>query len=233
MLTRCLHSLKHSFYYKILALTLALCLVFFAGFIFVTDSIITSYSDALIWPFSTIVSWLGTGSAVIVSYFLFPLTFPLISSLFADKIFEHMESTDYDLSVDPTVNSTSSLIIASLKFTLLAVMINLLALVFYLIPVIGIGLYYLVNGYLFGREYFDMAAHRYSTVKQSKDDFKSVKKSTILVGIVITVMFTLPIVNLIAPIAAIVLMTHHYHNKVSKTLYKTIDKNSPPSLNGS
>ncbi len=216
---RCLNSVTNKFFYAILGLTLLATLAIFAGFYISTNAFITHYTEDLFWPLSSIVDFLGSSTSLLLSYFLFPLTFPIISSLFAEKIFVHMESKHYHISINPRINSFAARMIESIKFVVKALFLNLLALPLYLIPIIGIVLYYYINAYLFGKEYFDMTAHRYSEIKTAKQDYKTNRFSILSTGLLICLMSTFPIINLFAPILAIIIMAHLYHTKISKLNY--------------
>ena len=68
--------------------------------------------------------------------------------------------------------------------------------------------YFALNGYLMGREYFEAVAHRYSDIASAKALRRRERGRILVAGIVIAVLFTIPIVNFFAPIIAPVAMIH-------------------------
>ena len=75
-------------------------------------------------------------------------------------------------------------------------------------PPFNLILYYGVNGYLFGREYFEIVAFRRLTPAETKRLRRRYGMRLFLAGILLTVMMTIPLVNLFAPIVAAAFMVH-------------------------
>jgi len=213
VLLKSLASLFDGFFIKIILITTIITIAIFSSFI----ASIGFYVDSLVedsnWLTQRLATLAGSGTATVLSYFLFPITFPIISSLFLNKICTHMEKEHYPLTKPLNILSMSEALFSSLKFVTLAVTLNLLCLVLYLIPVIGFLIYFLLNSYLFGREYFEMISHRYNDPKETKILRKKHRFKVLFIGLMITFMFILPIVNLLAPIMATVLAVHFYHTK--------------------
>src|SRR3546814_14930871 len=82
--------------------------------------------------------------------------------------------------------------------------LNLLVLPLYLvliwIPPLNLLLFYLLNGYLLGREYFEMVEVRRLDLAAAKRLRRDFRGQVILVGAVIPFLLTLPLVNLVTPI---------------------------------
>jgi CysZ protein len=91
-----------------------------------------------------------------------------------------------------------------LKFGIYSLFLNIIFLPFYFIPMIGFIIYFALNSYLLGREYYDISA--ISFIK--KDNFKQHKKKISgklnLMGLVISIGFITPLLNLIMPILAVI-----------------------------
>jgi uncharacterized protein involved in cysteine biosynthesis len=105
---------------------------------------------------------------------------------------------------------------SGLAFAAMTVAINLLALPFYLLliflPPFNLILFYGVNGYLFGREYFEIVALRRQNPADAKRLRRRYRGRLFLAGILIAVMMTIPIVNLFAPIVATGFMVHVFED---------------------
>ncbi|MGH9808822.1 MAG: EI24 domain-containing protein, partial [Terriglobia bacterium] len=85
-----------------------------------------------------------------------------------------------------------------------------LALFLLLSPGVNLIAFYLGNGYLLGREYFELAAMRHLPI----EDVKRLRKANVgyvwMCGLIIAVIASVPILNLITPIFATAFMVHIY-----------------------
>lgn len=103
----------------------------------------------------------------------------------------------------------------SLRFLLVMVLITALAAPFYLALLFlgfGIILNYGVNGYLLGREYFELVAARRMEPEAMRLAFGHNLGRLWLCGAVINLLFQIPIVNLAAPVVATSFMVHIFHS---------------------
>ena len=66
----------------------------------------------------------------------------------------------------------------------------------------------LINGYLLGREYFEMAALRRMDPAAARLLFRAQLGRVWLAGAIISVLFSIPLLNLAAPVIACAFMTH-------------------------
>jgi uncharacterized protein involved in cysteine biosynthesis len=80
------------------------------------------------------------------------------------------------------------------------------------IPPLNLLLFYLLNGYLLGREYFEMVAVRRLDPAATKRLRRDRRGRVILAGAVITFLLTIPLVNLITPIIATAFMLHVFED---------------------
>jgi uncharacterized protein involved in cysteine biosynthesis len=94
------------------------------------------------------------------------------------------------------------------------VAVNLLALPLYFVllfvPPFNLFLFYGVNGYLFGREYFELVSLRRLDEPEAKRLRRRYRGRVFLAGALIAIMMTMPIVNLFAPIVATAFMLHTF-----------------------
>jgi len=90
--------------------------------------------------------------------------------------------------------------------------LNLAALPLYLVlmfvPPLNLFVFYLLNGYLLGREYFELVAARRLDMAAVKRFRRTYRGRVLLAGVVIAFLLTLPIVNLVMPIMATGAMLH-------------------------
>jgi CysZ protein len=99
------------------------------------------------------------------------------------------------------------------RLALLGIAINLLALPLYLLlPGLNIVLFYGLNGWLLGREYFEMVALRRLDERELRAAWRAHWPRLLVGGVVIAVLLTVPLVNLAAPLIAAIFMLHLFEN---------------------
>ena len=105
-------------------------------------------------------------------------------------------------------------IVLALKFFGVVILGNLLALFLLLVPGVNIAAFFLVNGYLLGREFFEFAAMRFRSEQEAKDLRRRNAGTVFLAGLVIAAFLAVPILNLLTPLFAAAMMVH-LHKAVS------------------
>lgn len=164
----------------------------------------------ILW-LNDLFEWLGTASAAVIGWFIFPLLVPLFVSLFMERIAGIVEREDYPNTPLPIAQPIVPTVVASLKFAGITLLYNFLVLPFYLLPVINIGFYYLLNGYLLGRELFEMVAMRHKSLEEVNRLRRLHVWTLLLSGMAVAFLLTLPFVNLIMPLVATALFVHIFH----------------------
>jgi len=160
--------------------------------------------------------WLGSVGSILIAWMLFPGIMPIIVNFFDDRIARLIEQSDYPAAPPATAQRFWPELWHDTRFSIMVILLNLLALPFYLFPVLGQLLFYALNGYLLGREFFVMAARRHIPISTAELLRKRHRRPILIAGIAITVLATIPILNLFAPFWGIALMVHLYH-RVSAT----------------
>ena len=103
---------------------------------------------------------------------------------------------------------TGASIVLSLKFFGVVIAGNLLALLLLLVPGVNIAAFFLVNGYLLGREFFEFAAMRFRPEAEAKALRRRHAGTVFLAGLVIAVFLAVPLLNLLTPLFAAAMMVH-------------------------
>jgi len=165
----------------------------------------------------SILDFLFSAGAVFIAWLLFPVITPVIASFFVDSVTEKIEKKDYPDVLQRTSHSISTTVIEAVKFVSIMIVLNIVCLPLYLIPVINIFVYYLLNSYLISREFFDMAAAFYVSPEESKKLRKSNRGSVMGLGLVIVIISNVPVLNLFGPIIAITLMVHLFFGLYKKS----------------
>lgn len=174
------------------------------------------------WP--KYAGWLkwgqGTVSSLVVlllALLLFPATFILVASFFQEKVADLVEARYYPELPAADGAPLKTAVLAALRFFLMMVAVNLIALPFYLamLWVAGSGavLMLLVNGLLAGREYYEIVALR----RMSRIDMDASRRQNrgayFLTGVCIAAMALVPGLNLLAPVLGIAMMVHVFHGR--------------------
>jgi uncharacterized protein involved in cysteine biosynthesis len=98
------------------------------------------------------------------------------------------------------------------KLALVALGLNILVLPIYFVPFLNIFVFYTLNGYLLGREYFETVALRRLSAGEARELWRKEKRRLIVAGAVITLMLTIPFLNLVAPVVATAFMLHLFQS---------------------
>jgi uncharacterized protein involved in cysteine biosynthesis len=160
-------------------------------------------------PLQWLVDLLGTLAVMVLSWLLFPAVATLVTGFFLDRIAGAVESLDYPdrepsrrIPVAETMKST-------LRLMSLTILGNLLVLPFYVLaPGINFFVFLGLNGYLFGREYFEVVALRRLDPTATRAARHRFAGRVFLGGVVIAGLFAVPLINLVAPVIATAFMVH-------------------------
>lgn len=167
------------------------------------------------------VSWFGFAAAILaglalalgLGLLIAPIT-AVIAGFFLDDVAEIVEREDYPQDPPGRVLPMMAAALVSVKFLALVVVANLFALLLLLIPGVNIAAFFVVNGYLLGREFFEFAAMRF----RSEADAKALRRrhagTVFLAGLVIAGVLAIPVVNLLTPLFAAAMMVH-LHKMIS------------------
>lgn len=134
-----------------------------------------------------------------------------VMSFFLDEVVDAVEARHYPGLTPPRRQPWREILAGSAKFLAVMVTVTLLAAPLYLaLLVFGLGLIlnYVVNGYLLGREYFELVAIRRLTPDQVRAQLHLHLGRLWLAGAVINLLFQIPLLNLAAPVLATAFMTH-------------------------
>jgi CysZ protein len=152
------------------------------------------------------IEWLGGLALVVGSIFLIPPVSSLIAGLYVDDIAAEVESTTYPQDPPGKPVATLPAIGLALKFFVVVLAVNILAVFLLLIPGINLIAFYLGNGYLLGREYFELAAMRHMPPDEAKQLRRANHVTVLLCGLIIAAIASVPILNLITPLFATAFM---------------------------
>ena len=155
------------------------------------------------------LAWFGAATVVAVAWLFFPSTTNLISGFLLDRVAGRVEARYYPDLPPARAQPLTETIAAALKFLLVAIALNVLALPIYLLSTVFAPLvFYALNGYLLGREYFEMVALRRVDLATALTLRRRHLLRLWLVGAGFAFLMTVPIVNLVTPVLATAIMVH-------------------------
>jgi uncharacterized protein involved in cysteine biosynthesis len=160
----------------------------------------------------TLAEFAAGFGVVILAWLLFPAAIGLTVGLFLEDVADAVEARHYPGLPAVRAQSVREAIGAGLKFAAVALALNLIALPFYLlliwVPFLSPILFYSLNGYLLGREYFEAVALRRLDDRQARLLRRARGGQVFLAGVIIAFLLTVPFVNLVAPVIATGFMLH-------------------------
>lgn len=197
-------------------LALALLIGFTAGFTWLTNRI----TPEELWvPILGEVRWiddlLSWGAAFLLLFLSVFLMIPVasaITSMFLDDVADAVEAKHYlDLPRTAPVSFGDALR-DTVNFLGVLLAANLLAIVLYvLFAPAALFIFWGLNGFLLGREYFTMVAIRWVGRVEAKKLRSHFSGTIWLAGILMAVPLSIPLLNLIIPILGAATFTHLYH----------------------
>lgn len=163
----------------------------------------------------TLVGWLIGILTGVGGWFILPVLTVLIAGMFQETVIHRVEFVFYPDKVRTESPKFWPDILHDIKFTIWALILNIIILPLYFIG-IGFIASILLNSYLLGREFFESAAG-YHLGKPEAKILGSQNRFIIYIGgLVITLMALVPILNLFVPIIAVVWMVHVYHKTIQE-----------------
>lgn len=161
----------------------------------------------------------GVAASIALAFLLAFLIAPVsavIAGLFLDDVAEVAEREHYPGQPVGEALPTLRSIVLSLKFFGVVILGNLLAFALLWVPIVNLAAFFVVNGYLLGREYFEFAALRYREEADAKALRSRYGGRVMAAGLIIAAFLAVPILNLLTPLFAAAFMVHLHHRVAEK-----------------
>lgn len=159
-----------------------------------------------------LASWGAAFLLLFLSIFLMIPVASAITSMFLDDVADAVEARHYPHLPAARRVSFGDGLRDTVNFLGVIIAANLLALILYaLLAPAALFIFWALNGYLLGREYFTMAAMRRGTRQEAKALRKQNWMVIWLAGILMTVPLSVPLLNLLIPILGAATFTHLHH----------------------
>ena len=196
-----------------IGLTLALLVGAAAGFVWLIDWL-TGDSNWL--PILGEVQWLDDlfswGAAFLLLFLSVFLMVPVasaITSMFLDDVADAVEAVHYPHLTQKPRTPFAEAMRDTVKFFGVIVGVNTLALVLYVIfAPVAIFIFWAVNGFLLGREYYTLAAMRRVGRVRAKELRRKHFATIWAAGILMAMPLSVPLLNLVIPILGAATFTH-------------------------
>ncbi|MGJ8603568.1 MAG: EI24 domain-containing protein [Marivita sp.] len=197
-------------------LGLALLIGFFAGLMWFLNAMLgpeatLPFIGEVTW-LNDLVSWAAFVSMLVLSVFLMVPVASAITSLFLDDVADAVEDRHYPhLSPAPRATFGDGLR-DTVNFLGVLIAANIPAVILYLMfPPFAVFIFWALNGFLLGREYFTLAAMR----REGRAGARALRKRHMgkiwIAGTLMAMPLSLPLVNLVIPILGAATFTHLYH----------------------
>jgi CysZ protein len=155
----------------------------------------------------------GVGLLIGLGFLVAPVA-ALFAGLFTDEIAKEIEAIHYGFDPSgrdvPTLESLRD----ALGFMATVILVNLVALVFLLVPFVGAFAFLAGNGYLLGREFFEAVARRYMSLEEVRRVRLDNRIRLFIAGLGIAGLMVIPILNLLTPLFATAFMLHLYKRTI-------------------
>lgn len=166
--------------------------------------------------FDWLAGFLFVGLVLVLTLMLFPAVVIVIVGFFLDQVADAVEARHYPTLPATRRISLSETVLSTARFALLTLLINLVALPFYIIlifvPPMNLVLFYMVNGYLVSREYFELVAWRRLDPASAAQMRRRHRGRLMLAGVLLVFLMTIPVVNLLTPVVGTAFMVHVFHH---------------------
>ncbi len=133
-------------------------------------------------------------------------------SFFAEEASEIVERRYYPNQYGPRDPTLAENVTVGLRLAVKTLFLNVLALPLYLvflfIPPLSIALFVVLNGYLAGREYFEMVALRHGPAPAARRLRRAHRVRIFCAGMIVAAGLLIPIFNFFAPLFGAALMVH-------------------------
>lgn len=199
--------------WKSLGLTVLLLALAWLGLEWLVSGLLETHLQSWPWVVRAISWLLGAGLIIGLGFLIGPVT-AVFAGLFLDDVAERVETRHYPREQPGRPMPLVPSLLLSARFTLVVIAANLLALALVLLPGVNFAIFFFVNAWLIGREYFTFASMRFRPEEDAIALRQQNSGRIFMAGLVIAGFMAVPILNLLTPLFATALMVH-LHKAVS------------------
>ena len=193
---------------RVIWISIAIAVLIFIGLWALVGYILVGTTFFQLAWLEAAVDLLGGLATIVVTWLLFPAVLSACIGLFLERVADAVERRHYPMLPPVRDIPVREIVVNTARFLAIMIACNLVILVFLPFPVFFPFVFYAVNGYLLGREYFELVALRRADTAEV-GALRDVYRGRLFVaGVVIAVLLTVPLVNLLAPIVGTAAMVH-------------------------
>ena len=193
--------------WKSLGLTILLFFGMWLGLQMLATNYLFPFLEGWTWV-TSIIAWVLGAGVILGAGFLLAPTSAIFAGLFLDEVAEHIEETHYPDQRKGVPLPLGDSITLAIKFAIFVILVNLAALFLFLVAGVGVIVFFIANGYLLGREYFQFAAMRYRPEKEAHALRRKHWGTVFMGGMVIAGLMAIPVLNILTPVFAAGMMVH-------------------------
>lgn len=197
-------------------LTLALLIATYAGVLWLIQAAV---GDSTTLPLLGEVTWLGdllSGASfllmIVLSVFLMVPVASAITSMFLDEVAQAVEDRHYPHLPPASIVPIGEALRDTINFLGVIIGANIVALILYAIfTPFALFIFWALNGYLLGMEYFQLVAMRRVGREGAKTLRRKHRMTIWAAGVLMAMPLSVPLVNLLIPILGAATFTHIFH----------------------
>ena len=180
------------------------------------------------YPYIDQVLAVVAGLGVIIGFvFLMGPVTALFAGIFLDEIAEQVEKVHYPDERPGTEMPILASMVVALKFFGILILVNIAILMVAWIPGLNLIAYLSGNGYLLGREFFEMVGMRH----MSQDEARALRRENatrvFFSGVLIAALAMIPFANLLVPLFATAFMVHVFKRVHRASNQNFVEAHSP------
>ena len=155
---------------------------------------------------------LGYVATLALTWFLFPGVVSAAVGVLLEAVAAAVEARHYPHLAPARGQPLGQSVLAAMRFLAVLIVVNVLMLPLLLIAPVFLFVFYAANGYLLGREYFELVALRRVGQEEARTLRKANRGRLFAFGAVTAFLLTVPVVNLLTPVAACAAMVHLFES---------------------
>ena len=197
---------------RVLVRAIGLSVITFVGLAIGVQWALVHWGLAAMPWIGTLIQFLGGFATLGLAWVLFPAVATFMAGFFVGDIADATEAAHYGDDTPGQDQPFFSGLMSSAWFLVVAIGVNILSIPLYLLlllfpPLLPVA-FYGINGYLLGREYFELVAHRHMHPQDARALRHENRWRIWATGAAVAFLFTVPFVNLAAPVIAAAAMVH-------------------------
>ncbi|NBC34662.1 MAG: hypothetical protein GVY13_18455 [Alphaproteobacteria bacterium] len=166
----------------------------------------------------TLIDIAGGAGAAVLAVLLFPALLGLVTSELLDDVAAAVERRHYPHLGPARRQPVAEALWTAARFTAVMLVLNLLALALtWWLPLLNLAVFYLLNGYLLGREFFELVGLRRMAPGPLKGLRRAHRGRVLGAGILIALLTTVPLLNLLMPIIGAAFMVHIFQGVMARS----------------